>query len=193
MSMSYELMMRNKMKVEEMPLTVVGSPTIVDGVVSGFSNSNYLTLATPFAPADKDFEFVIKFKVYNFSENIQQVFYLGQDSVVSALSGIDITSAGKVRIISKNIYSTDQSYSITTNTDTWVRLKRSGDTVNYAISTNGINYNAGANATVSGSLSWSGTQMFGLRINQRAFNGEIDFNNSYIVLDGTKYIFTMGE
>ena len=190
MSMFYELMMRRFHSAKNyMDLSVVGSPTINNGVVSNFSTSNYIQLSTPFAPSDKDFEIVIKFKCYNFSENVQQIFYFGTDSVYNSYSGIDITSAGRVRLISKNIFRSDPFVSIQANTDVWVRLKREGNSVNFATSSDGVNYGAGVSATVSGSLIWTGTQMFGLRINQRAFDGEIDFNNSYIIQDGTKYKF----
>ena len=44
--------------------TVVGSPTIVDNVASGFSSGNYLRIQNPIDfPSQNSFEYVVKFKI----------------------------------------------------------------------------------------------------------------------------------
>lgn len=187
MSMSYELMMRKK--VEEMPLTKVGSPTITDGVVSGFSADDYIADNNSF---DITSNFEIKTKI-NYWENTgssQYIMSLRGSVNLSVYFGSTGTS---IAAQYGSSYWTGLASGLTVGSPLDIIIK--GDGTNISITIKQGSYTNTSTKTISElgltgnyDIYWgrSGT---GLPFT----SGIIDFNNSYEIRNGTKYIFTIGE
>lgn len=178
-----QLMMRNKMKVEEMPLTVVGSPTITDGVVSGFDSNNKLQAPINNWSWNKiEYQFRIKFD----STSGYRVFVTDSKNIYGQVYNTNTIYIGYFDNTNtlKNLYQKTG-----TSVDTWVDVRVMLD----KIANNGkvwINDELLADKT---ELNINNTTLGTTNIGNTFNGGSIDFNNSYIVIDGTKYIFTLPE
>lgn len=84
--------------------SVVGSPTIVDGVVSGFSSSNYLSL--PHIPENSSFELNIVFDCSSYTEAIG-LYRLGGSAFCGVL---ETTASNKLRISYRTLDSSTTKY-----------------------------------------------------------------------------------
>lgn len=112
--------------------TIVGSPTIVDGVVSGFSTSNYLTLPTNNILKNANtWEIIIKL------EDLQSGYILGsyiQYSIALTKSKIYLSSNGSSWDIASGVGTGSA------NNDSYVRIKFTGSSYIYDYSLDGINW-----------------------------------------------------
>lgn len=160
--------------------TVVGSPTIVNGVVSGFSIDNYLSLTTnPSYVTTDSFEWNIKFTTGN-SLQTSWLLSLGTSSI---MCGIYYTSNGVlyVPVGSGSMYG--QVSGLTANTQFEVNVKQNDGTLVTTLKS--------ANGTVVstqtknvGDVSFtSNNSKFGQAFNGY-FNGFIDLNETYIKVNG---------
>ena len=154
--------------------TVVGSPTIVDGVVSGFSGANYLKLDN----VPQKIEFVFKFTT---SSNITS-----RQVVISSERLIEI-SVWDNYIKTWNFQSrqTVSLFSIQANTTYWGKEKITSTTKTFSISIDGINY--GNDITIDdNSGTGTNTIRFGTHIGNLGYNflGSIDMNENWIKKDG---------
>ena len=170
--------------------TKVGSPTITDNVVSGFSASNYLITKSVFNPLDADFEFVFKINLTSHAINVilaenrtgqfSKVYLcIGKDQKV--FFGIGTGSAWRIRVYSNVL--------LELNTDYWIKIVKSNGTFYIYYSLDGRDYildNSVADTSVFPSITvegrigcWkdssSGTSYF---------HGSIDLTESYIKLNG---------
>lgn len=168
-----------------LPLTVVGSPTITDGVVSGFSASNYLQLQQNL---DSDnFEMVIDFTT-GASIVGSQVIFMNRSIFDLEVFGSGLSSYNWQNTSYNSVIpSTD--YSVNTNYK--VKIIRSGSTISFAYSKNGGAYISTATFTTTKTVSNPATFGTSPVETSRYFNGSIDLFNSYVISDGTKYIFTV--
>ena len=117
--------------------TVVGSPTITDGVVSGFSSANYLKINVPSDIYYNTFELGVKFKTTDNSIS-QRLFINAGNLYITIGSGI----------LSLNYYNTSNNWSsrnsgsLSNNNWYWYKIKF--DIINKFLiaerSTDGINY-----------------------------------------------------
>lgn len=174
-----------------MPLTKVGSPTIVDGVVSGFSASDYLRLDN-LNIGTKDFEIATSF----ISNNVVNNRFFASFGSSSVFTGFNISSSGAIRFY---VYDGTNQYNVIfetyqSNTKYYIKGYRKGTEIGIKVSTNNINWTTitnaipeNANIQLENGLMYIGANTY----SGSAFDGSIDINNSYIVLNGTKYIFTL--
>ena len=192
------LSMLMNQKVETIPLTVVGSPTIQDGVVSGFSSSDYLSVSIP---VNFDtYELIANFNVSTI--NTQQAVIMGTYGQGSL--GIEITSNNKV-LFRVTFYDTNnaQKYkeikttqSITTNT--WYSAKAYLNRITFEVSLYLYDNNGNLIESVNSSVftnfsSWYNIVQLNVGYNfQRGiFAGEINIPKCSVAINGTKYIFTL--
>lgn len=179
-----------------MPLTKVGSPTITDGVVSGFSSSDYLSLSiNPNLSAET--EIVTKIN-RNANNNSQFIIAWKSDNVYSV--GLYL-SAGK--IITNYQRSADGSNQrlllgtkvYDTNTDYYIKLIKTNNSLSLFYSINGNFWEQDAIAEFAEMPSFAVSRFrigVGADTTPNApFDGSIDINNTYIIIDGIKYIFTL--
>lgn len=165
--------------------TIVGSPTIVDGVVSGFSNANYLRLANI---TFGDIEFVLKIKTPNSSSSIQQaIFYSNYNSGAESFA-FRLNTTNQIFVNLGNSGSITSSNALSLNTDYWVKIKIDNTNKNLKVeySTNGTTY---TQIGILNNISLLGVSfnncVFGLwNARDRVFNGSIDMNETYIKKDG---------
>lgn len=169
--------------------TVVGSPTITDGVVSGFSSSNYLELQNTITLSkDSNIEIV---------EKINKPSDKGSNSFTGTATrygfGLVITNSGKLLLYIGNGSSwsiSGSSGQVGTNildndTDYYIKIKISNSLFNVYISTDNINY------TLDNSLDISALtteHQYNLRLGMARnttnyFNGSIDLNETYIKIN----------
>ena len=174
--------------------TVVGSPTITDGVVSGFSNSNYLSLPTSLN-LNQDFEISIQFKFtseitdsyYNLlsfnmggAHTLQIIRWAANQAFLRANSPFNATS-GNFQVQEINDWQENAIYKIV-----W---KRVGETGYLDLFRDG---NLISSATKEYTTSQNAISEFiiGARVATyaNAFSvGEIDLNNFYIKTNGVTW------
>ncbi len=160
--------------------TVVGSPTIVDGVASGFSNSDYFTLpylpgeTTPYFTNRYPFELVIKFKKE--SSATQQIVY----------GDINILADNTVQVHFNNGSNTVYIAGTTViqiNTYYYVKVVYDGSDVYYYLKEENGTYilQGSSNNNVT---RVSDRTFFGCRPGRLYLDGIIDLSETYIKVNG---------
>lgn len=164
--------------------TIVGSPTIVDGVVSGFSSSNYLSL--PDVDFSSNFESQVAFKINTYSPCgifcLNSYDYKGWHCIGSNILAfsLHITNGSDTKFARLQ-------FTVSENTDYIANAKRIGNNVVCSLYSSGslvsqqsltidegynviegVGYNIGRNAV-------------------GAFDGTIDLNNTYIKVNNKLY------
>ncbi len=162
---------------------IVGNPTIVDGVASDFTSSDYLELTQTFQDDGSDFE--IKLNVT--PTNTQGRPIMGVISTYSGANSFIAQNGGAFRwkITSDNVMTFTTSYSINTNYDI------------YASRTNGVyHFSFGSNGTTieeltlesSALVNGGNARTFALGCDKSTFNdrfpGSINLYQSYIKRNG---------
>lgn len=165
--------------------TVVGSPTIVDGVVSGFSDSSYLELQQPFVlNADTVAEIVFKI---NF-DNDTGSFYLGHPNTY----GIQMT-----RSDDRNIHlflGNNSSWSLINNaigttallslTDYYIKVVFNTGNVQVLLSTDKTNWTTEINRDITLTEEYTYIIDFGKgRATGQYLRGSIDLKETYIKIN----------
>lgn len=174
--------------------TVVGSPTIKDGVVSGISSGNLLQVAQQVAPQNIT-ERVAKIKLNASairSGRYHNVFY-----GPASMSLVFYAAADTDKINSVSCYLPGSSSSLfyglaalVADTWYWFKYTYDGTTASLYKSTDGSNYTllGSVSATISGSVAncfignrWNGDASF--------FDGEIDMNETYFKVNGKLWFY----
>lgn len=162
--------------------TVVGSPTINNGVVSGFSSSDYLTLPSFIR---NNFKQLFKIKTPN-----SFIAYAGlwQENTTNYKSKIMFSNTGKIIVnlsslgnswdIADNIFS---NLSLDTNKEYYIDFSYSDGYYTIKYSLDGETFNDLITPIESNSILRTAGSIIGYNsTNNVAFNGEIDLNNTYI-------------
>lgn len=173
--------------------TAVGSPTIENGIASGFSSSDYLTLNLDKNVSNIN-EYVFKFKLSSegLRDQYNYIFRRGnfQLSIYGSTNLTFSTPYMYLPTYNQNIPLT--GFAPIINTWYWIKYTYNGTVVNLYSSTDGINYilrNTVENVIVAGN---SGTFYIGFadtNVNSY-FGGEIDLNNSYVNINGNAWFGT---
>ena len=174
-------------------LTKVGNPTIVDGVVSGFSSSDYLRTTNSFS-FNKTFEINIKTKLNTVATGFNGIFIIDSSSPTKRLS---LEFNGQ---LSFRLYRYDIDSSSIVSFGIW-NIGHNNDWINVILSydydTKILNLLIKKEDTILYSNNFNNTEFIGGNLTMgyvfNLLNGEIDNNNSNIILDGTKYIFTLPQ
>ena len=188
--MFYELMM--KKKYIKTPLTVVGSPTIIGDVVSEFSSSNYLTANNILSTTVGNkyvFEGEVRLSSISSTQYIFSFFCNSQTN--SNVFGFAFRGTGKFMVVKTDgtnpsiiegtlSYQTDTTYKYKVETDlnTYVRVYINGN-LDISISLSYTNIQP-----------YNGTVYYGCFAFNKALplaTGLMNFENSYIVNNGTRY------
>lgn len=160
-------------------LTIVGSPTISNGIVSGFSDASYIETSKT-VPVSNDIVYVTRFKATDSSPNVQPLIRAdGGRTVINWYS-----PDGKLRFIG---YDTEDVYfnaagstSLSLNVYYYIKFVVSGTIGTVSFSTDGINYTT--EITHSFSSNTSSSVIFGSNA-PRYLLGSIDLNNTYIKIN----------
>ena len=134
------------LELDPLNVTVVGSPTINNGVVSGFSSTNYLLLPNTFNPASSVWKKYFKIKTpSDISKNIAIVGSKESQDFQHSAAGISnnahwtcwLSSNGTSWDIAKG---TEGTYVVQPDTVYWVTLEFTGSAYILKYSLNGIDY-----------------------------------------------------
>jgi len=147
--------------------TVVGSPTITDGVASGFSSSNYVETTT--GDIGLGTEAVVKFKTGSSSSGNQ---------IISGGATTLRWNSSTISFWNNNYSSWRTVFSTSNNTTYWLKIVKNGSTFTMYRSTDGENYTQ-VYSEVSNQNS-VGFSRFGYNSGNAAFSGTIDLNECYV-------------
>lgn len=155
--------------------TIVGSPTITDGVVSGFSSSNYLTIPAPTEVIDS-FEYIMKIITPN-SLPSTWLALMGQQNVNYSTPQIEYLTNGNIDIrTSTNGSSWDSSNIVeiptSLNTTYWIKFIYKNGIIESLLSTDGINYTSYGTKETS-AIYWSGIASIGNDQSLHIYTGSI--------------------
>lgn len=176
-------------------INVFGSLQNNNGVLSGFSNTNYATLPFTFGPSNSDWEVRLKFH-YVSSDALQQL--IGQQENYTGEFVHDIylvPRSNKPIVLHVACQNSDGSvfdqalqsdnYSLVNNTDYWIKYGYSNNTLYIEISTDGLNYSSILSYSANGLKFYTWTKhnlKFGINIDGIfSFQGSIDTNQCYII------------
>lgn len=168
--------------------TVVGSPTINNGIVSGFSQSSYCYIANTVNNLQIT-ECICKINIPSSAlgqNTYYQIFYGALAFITySAASAFTQTSFYFQGI--GNLY---MNINLQPDKDYWLKYTNDGNNCTSWWSDDGINYTAGQSKPLSSMISQTTNTVIGLRSGagqtngDRIFPGSIDLNNTYIKVNG---------
>lgn len=177
--------------------TIVGSPTIVDGVVSGFSGSDYLII--PIATEisfDTDVDFYFKLTADDQATTQYYTRFQQRTTQATRNTGLGVSVAGGTRRWVLNLYETNDtahlkystsSYSVADNTTYYVHFHWDNKNKNAKIdiSNDGVEYTNVITENMPNGIAPILTTNFWLgRYNSSIFwGGNIDLNNTYIKIN----------
>lgn len=171
-----------KLELDPLNVTVVGSPTVSNGVVSGFSTSNYLTIDNKYK--DNNYvEYVFKFTTGS--------SFSAQQCVVHAeyFINIEITTSGAVQYYSWGGKASTTLFTATANSTYWVKIIINGISKTYSYSTDGVTFTGSKTFTDSGLQPSNTSYQFRLGLSSynstNPFLGSIDVSNCYAKVIGT--------
>jgi hypothetical protein len=169
--------------------TIVGTPTVVDNVVSDFSSSNYILAANSFAPTGA-WEIIIKIKTPNGNAS---KYFIGGGGYNFAI-GTTNTPANHFKAFfsangtSWNIGNITSSLAISNNVWYYVRIGFTGKQYYMDYSTDGKNYIDRVTKASTAKLYASSFLLGQTGIFPTLFwNGEIDLKATYAFVDGQPF------
>ena len=180
---------------EYLNATVVGTPTIVDGVVSGFTTSSYLTIPMLFRPEGNPWESVMCFNTGSDVTTAQVIDFINHNGSSVGGAFVQIYNGKTNMALSSNGSSFDivndagGKTAIQLNARYYVKLMFTGSEYRMYLSTTGeFNGEETLEASVTSSaLIYQNNTLFdrlGARNNSQPFLGSIDLNESYIKING---------
>ena len=161
--------------------TVIGSPTINNGVVSGFSSQNYLMFNENLQLLNNDFEIYIKCSAPSVTSN-QRILCNNYGS--PGFSGVSLGNDKKFnfRIYeedSSTVYKVDNTLIVSPNTTYFVKAYRAGTVLGISVSTDETNWHT-ATIDIPSTINLTrGNYQIGAS-SASVFSGSIDLNNTYI-------------
>lgn len=167
---------------------LVGSPTIVDNVASGFSSSNYLRLSDYFyISPDSSFDMV--FKVNLDAINVTQTVFGFGPSFGTFNAGVGIANNNDIMMPGTSAVCRNQ---ITQTGTYYIRVIKENNSMKIGCSTDKITWNYGSSVAISDYI--GNTRFFPMlgRENTAAANplqGSIDLNETYIKVDGSLWFY----
>ena len=161
---------------------VVGSPTINKGVISGFSENDYVATSETIQAQDIS-ELVVKIRINSSALGKQQ-----WQGILSSNFFINFYCGNNAFEYAQIYFNGIEGISFNTllqpDTDYWLKYINNGTTATALYSTDGVNFIAGASKDPSLISTQSpGVVRYGTR-GAQAFDGSIDFNNTYIKKNG---------
>ncbi len=177
--------------------TTEGSPTITDGVASGFSDSNYLKVAGSFSE-EGDIDIVVELTTDDLTAQQYPFSWNCKPASANRHCGLYIIQDGKygflVRDTADNNYQNTApfAYALSANTTYSLRLSftAADKSLKMGASTDGVNYTYGINITLTANLcpmNGNVIQMGRAIPSNNSFLGSIDLNETYIKVNGKPF------
>lgn len=180
-------------------VSLVGAPVVDNGVISGFSTSNYIKLPQVFNPGSSTWEIVIPFSVDNLDTE-QSIFMScieGSSPNRYLLLAVE-PNTGEIRCYynyEQTNWQTTGSFgaenTISTGKKYWVKVEYDGTNLKGYLSTNGSDYTLCLNEEIAipATASTNNITALGLYVaNEKtlSLNGSIDLKESYININGQR-------
>ena len=160
---------------------VVGTPIITDGIVSGFTDSNYITNAYPTTIPAKT-ECIINFTTGN------TITGSSNQSILNFVDflNIEINTSGQLYTYDYTARQRVGNVNLATNTNYYCKILFENGQKTFSLSTDGVNYTTFANFNDTTYVSLSGAVYYGKHPTNanRFFKGSINLNNTYIKING---------
>lgn len=163
-----------------------GSPTVSNGVISNFSNSNFAEIVG--GKQTNNAEYVIKFTVGT-TDTTRQSIYSAENFLTIEIPSNSTT----IDTFRWDMSTTVTLFTATANTTYWIKILVNGQTKTYSYSTNGTNFTQVASFTDTSMIATENsfhTRLGNCSANYllaRRFKGSIDLNGCYINVDGSRY------
>lgn len=171
--------------LDPLDVTVVGSPTVSNGVVSGFSSANYLTLPEAFSPGSNTWEHVQKIKFSNISVHEH---FMGCRNHNSPL--VKLYNSKFMMYVSSNGSSWDVAnekvgtFVPTANTYYWIKLRFTGSAYILSYSTNGSTFTDDITVSSTATIKGGSNIAIGSSWTDRPLTtGTVDLTQSYIKIN----------
>lgn len=176
---------------------IIGSPTIINKVVSGFSENDYLQLPYPFNPGNNSWEIVFKIRTGDELTGIINPIMssrLNKSSFASDRFGLVFQiENGKFKLnVSSNgtswTHSVEGTYNILYYTVYWVKVTYNGTYYKLYYSLNGVDYIEDINFIddpIISSLKNTTVGAYSDGTYNHYFKGSMDLSESYIKINGT--------
>jgi hypothetical protein len=171
----------------------VGSPTITDGVSSGFSNDNYLTLNNVFNPGNYNWEFCTKvnptltgaasYIISRSAPTYRSGFGIALGTSSDTRAILNLSSDGSSNDIANGERG---SHNYSQNTNYWMKLRFTGTQYILSYSLDDITYiddiTIDSSTPIYGANGFLaiGVNRYTTTGNIQPFGGSIDLNNTYI-------------
>ena len=182
----------------------VGSLTVTDGVLSGFSTSNYAEFPVNFRPSSHPWEMVFKVTTGNDVTTSQYVMTmqkgLTNDTRYATRIGINADSQFNISvsydgtnwdIVGTSTTGATGTYTVLANTTYWLKFEYTGSAYKLSYSTDGETYTVDCNVSSSTPMYNSNTAcLIGVWNNgsfTNPFLGTIDLNGCYINLGDNRW------
>lgn len=166
--------------------TKVGSPTVTDGIMSGFSDSNYATAPYPTTIPTKT-ECVINFTTGD------TITGSSNQSILNFVDflNIEINTSGQLYTYDYTKKQRVGNVNLATNTNYYCKILFENNQKTLSLSTDGVNYTTFADFNDAWHVSLSGIIYFGKHPTNanRFFKGSIDFKKTYINIDDSLYFY----
>ena len=171
----------------QVPNTLIyGNPTVTNGIVSGFSEDNYLQLLNG---KQDNAEYVVKFTTGSTTKSTGQDIYCAENFFTLEIDD----NTWNVTTYNWETKANVTLFTASKNTTYWVKISVNGNTKTYSYSTDGENYTQITSFTDS---AMDITNAYPLRIgnhstnwlsNERAFLGSVDLNETYINVNNVRF------
>lgn len=174
-----------KLELDPLDVTVVGSPTVSNGVVSGFSSANYLTLPEAFSPGSNTWEYVQRIKFSNISA---QEHFIGCRNHNFPL--VKLYNSKFMMYVSSNGSSWNVAsekvgtFVPTANTYYWIKLRFTGSAYILSYSTNGSTFTDDITVSSTATIKGGSNIVIGNSWTDRPLTtGTVDLTQSYIKIN----------
>lgn len=184
-----QLMMKRYNVKYYMNLTTVGSPTISSGVVSGFSVDDYIADNNTF-DINSNFEINVKINYWENTGSTQYFISLRGNKNFNLYFG---ATGSSISEYNGSSYWNNLANNLEIGVPITVKIKGNGTNITITVNQNSYTNTNSKTITELG-LSGNFIIHFGKGNTALPFtSGIIDFNNSYEISNGTKYIFTLPQ
>ena len=176
--------------LDPLNVNIVGSPTINDGVVSGFTTANYLNLPNTFKPKDNSWE--ICFKVHTPSSHTDEAIFSKYTSNSYYGLRLEINGSGKIYYLVSStsgasfLFEGVGTNTVPTNTDVLIKFQFTGTKYIGQISTdNGKTWITDKEyVSTTKMYDWDSASTIGYYAGRGLpFKGSIDLAQSYIKIN----------
>lgn len=166
--------------------TKVGNPTVTDGIMGNFSDSNYATATYPTTIPTKT-ECIINFTTGDTITGSSNQSILNFKDFLN----IEINTTGQLYTYDYTAKQRVGNVNLATNTNYSCKILFENGQKTLSLSTNGVDYTTFANFSDTTYVSLSGIIYFGKHPtnSNRFFKGSIDFKKTYINIDDSLYFY----